>query len=84
MKIMIRIEDELLEAARRRASESGRTLDAVIEDALRQALAERDVVRNRPRVRIPTMGGKGVLPGVDLDDSASLLDLMESVGSYRR
>lgn len=30
------------------------------------------------RVQLPTFGGQGLLPGVDLDDSASLLELMES------
>jgi len=28
-------------------------------------------------VELPTFGSEGVLPGVDLDDSASLLDLMD-------
>jgi hypothetical protein len=49
----------------------------IIEDALRRALAAR-----RPRVRneLPTFttaGGKGLRAGVDLDDSAALLDVME-------
>lgn len=29
-----------------------------------------------PRVALPTFAGLGLLPGVDLDDSAALLDLM--------
>lgn len=29
------------------------------------------------RVTLPTFAGKGLRPGVDLDDSAALLDLME-------
>jgi hypothetical protein len=58
--------------------ETGRTLTAVIEDALRQALAHRD--RPVPRgVKLPVSRSAGRLqPGVDLDDSAALLDLMES------
>jgi hypothetical protein len=39
---------------------------------LTQALQER-----RP-VHLSTMEGKGQLPAADLDDSAALLDLMES------
>ena len=31
----------------------------------------------RPVPALPTFGGGGPLPGVDLDDSAALLDLME-------
>jgi hypothetical protein len=33
---------------------------------------------HRAKVKLPTFKGKGTKPGVDLDDSAALLDLMES------
>lgn len=56
----------------------GCTLTAVLEDALREALARRRAhVRTKP-IRLKIVKGGGVRPGVDLDDSASLLDLMES------
>ena len=55
----------------------GRTLGAVIEDALRQSLAARKESAGR-RVELPTFAGDGVLPGVDLDDTSALIDLMES------
>ena len=58
------------------AAESGRTLSAILEDALREKLARR---RARPRTgpaRLKTVKGGGVRRGVDLDDSAALLDLM--------
>ena len=32
----------------------------------------------RDKVHLITFSGKGMLPGVDIDDSAALLDLMES------
>jgi hypothetical protein len=66
-----------MKAAKRRAVETGRTLTSVIEDALRSALAREKQRATHPPVELPTYGSGGVLPGVDLDDTAALLDLME-------
>jgi len=79
MRTTIRLDDELLREAKRRAAESGRTLGDVIEDALREALLRHRPDEPRSRVSLPTFGGggRGLMPGVDLDDSAALLDLME-------
>ena len=77
MRTTIRIDDRLLAQAKTQAARSGRTLAAVIEDALRAALARR---HGRDRVRPPdlpvSVGGR-LQPGVNLDDSAALLGLME-------
>jgi hypothetical protein len=81
MRTTIRIDDELLKGAKQLAAASGRTLTAVIEDALRMMLALRKDKGKRPKVRLETRGGRGVQPGVDLDDSASLLALMDSADS---
>jgi hypothetical protein len=77
MRTTIRLDDQLLADAKRYARESGRTLTAVIEDALRQVLARRTPDRPRERVTLTTYGRGGTMPGVDLDNSAALLDLME-------
>ena len=77
MRTTIRIDDQLLAAAKARAAASGRTLNAVVEDALREALAGRARDRGPRRVDLPTFRGSRLLPGVDLDDSAALLDQME-------
>lgn len=77
MRTTIRINDDLLTAAKKLAAETGRTLTAVIEDALRESLARRDRPVRRKRVRLTTFKGTGVQPGVDLDDSASLLATLE-------
>jgi hypothetical protein len=50
----------------------------VIEDALRETLTRRRAHVERKPLRLKTVKGDGVRPGVDLDDTASLLDLMES------
>ncbi len=78
MRTTIRLDDELLAQAKQYAARTGQTLTAVIEDALRQALARRPDDSPRKPVRLTTVGGRGPLPGVDLDDSAALLDLMEA------
>ncbi len=78
MRTTIRLDDELLKAAKRHASESGSTVTAVIEEALREKLLRS---RNQPqaarKIRLKITGEGGVQPGVDLDDSAALLDAME-------
>jgi hypothetical protein len=72
----IRLDDELLRRARREALDRGTTLTAVIEDALRRALASTESGRREP-FRMRTFHGDGLLPGVDLDDTSALLDLMD-------
>jgi len=84
MRTTIRLDDELLTSAKRRAVETGRTLTAVIEDALRRALARPAGQAPEHRVELPVAEGGGVVqPGVDLDDSAALLELMEGRDASR-
>jgi hypothetical protein len=77
MRTTIRLDDALLAEAKKAAAENGTTLTAVIENALRQSFAHRSQVAPRGRVRFTTSGKGGLRPGVDLDDSAALLELME-------
>jgi hypothetical protein len=77
MRTTINIDDELLRAAKLRAAETHRTLTSVVEDALRLALQDRARSATPRSVTIPTSGSGGLLPGIDLDDTASLLDRME-------
>ncbi|MGB5251109.1 MAG: DUF6364 family protein [Sedimenticolaceae bacterium] len=78
MRTTLRLDENLLAEAKKYAAESGRTLTAVMEDALREALARRRQASPRSPVRLKTVKGDGVHEGVNLDDNASLLDLMES------
>lgn len=77
MRTTIRIDDQLLAETKRLALRTGRSLTAVIEDALREVVARQGDSDRRTAVRLTTVGGRGILPGVDLDDSAALLDLLE-------
>lgn len=78
MRTTIRIDEQLLKEVKLQATRQGKTLTAVIEEALRESLARKHDSEQRQTVQLPTFGGQGPLPGVDLDDSAALLDLMES------
>jgi hypothetical protein len=77
MRTTVRLDDQLLKATKRYANETGRTLTAVIEDALRQILSTRPMQTRRTRVKLTTVKGNGLRPGIDLDDSAALLAVMD-------
>ena len=78
MRTTIRLPENLLKEAKAYALRSGKTLTAVIEDALRESLTRQQARQApRPPVKLTTVGGQGLQPGVDLDDSAALLALME-------
>lgn len=83
MRITIQINDQLLAEVRQLAAKSHETLSAVIEEALRQMLARRKQLAERPSVNLITIPGKGPQPGVDLDNSAALLDLMEYFSGFQ-
>ena len=73
MRTAINLPDDLLAQIKKLAATSHSTITALIGDALREALAK----RRNGRVTLMTYGKKGLYPGVDLDDVAALLDLME-------
>ena len=73
----IRLDDQLLKDAKAEAAASGRTLTQLVETALRETIARPKAGPLRERVTLPTFKGTGLMPGVDLDDSAGLLDIME-------
>jgi hypothetical protein len=57
-------------------------LGATKSDVLRRGLEALDALTRaradgEPGAPLPTFKGEGLLPGVDLDDTASLLDLMD-------
>jgi hypothetical protein len=81
MRTTVRLDDALLRAAKAEAARSGRTLTALIEDALRAALRRRRTKRDDAAVvSLATFKGNGLCAGVDLDDSAALNDLMDEPG----
>lgn len=78
MRTTVRLDDGLLRQAKAEAARRGETLTALIERGLRLVLGERRAARGRDPVRLPVcQAGGGTLPGVDLDDSAAVLDRLE-------
>lgn len=75
MRTTINADDGLLAEAKRRAAERGITLTRLIEDALRASLQRREEPDDAPLQTI-TFRGDGLMPGVDLDDSAALLEIL--------
>jgi hypothetical protein len=74
MRTTINVSDELLRQVKRLAVECGTTITALVEEALREVVArKRSKVVGSP-VTLTTFGSGGLQPGVDLDDSAGLLD----------
>jgi hypothetical protein len=78
MRTTIHIPDDILAEFKRQAAKSHRTLASVITDALREALARRRKQAPKGPVQLTTFDGGGLQPGVDLDDSAALLDRLET------
>jgi Arc/MetJ family transcription regulator len=78
MRTTIRLDDHLLAEAKQRAAAERTTLGSLIEDALRRALVQRSTER-AGRIAIHRFGDAQTLPGVDLDDSAALRDLMDGL-----
>ncbi|MGH8510644.1 MAG: hypothetical protein ACREU9_09130 [Gammaproteobacteria bacterium] len=77
MRTTIRLSDDLLHRAKKKAAEQGRTLTSLIEEGLKTILAESRAAR-RMRVQLPiSKASGGTLPGVDLNRSSDLQDRME-------
>jgi hypothetical protein len=76
MRTTVRLDDSLLRSAKATAAERGVSLNQFIEDAVRAALRSFRVPG--ARTPLPTFAGAGLQPGVDLDDTSALLDLMEA------
>lgn len=69
----IRLPEELLDRARRKALAEGRTLTSLIEDGLRLVVAEDRKATKAKRVLPPiSKASGGPMPGIDLTDSSML------------
>jgi hypothetical protein len=78
MRTTVRLDDELLAAAKQRAATDHTTLTSLIEDSLRRTLALRPVTSSE-RLTVRPFGDAATLPGVGLDDSAALRDVMDGL-----
>ena len=76
MRTTVNLDSALLLEAKQTALRHGITLTRLIEDALRAVMKRREAVP-RKRIELPVFHGRGLRPGVDLADSAGLLEMME-------
>jgi hypothetical protein len=77
MRTTIQLDDALLAQATKLASEKGCDLSHFIKETLRDKIAPKPSGPPHPFRPLTTVGGNGVRPGVDLNNSAALLALME-------
>ncbi len=79
MRTTLNLPDDLYREVRTTAAATGRTVTSVVEEALRDALARyrAELAGGRERFVVTPHGAGGLLAGVDLDDSAALVDVME-------
>jgi Ribbon-helix-helix protein, copG family len=78
MRTTVRLPDDLYDEVKSAALTGKQTVASFIEEALRAALLRRQ--GPEPGVvqyRVDVFHGTGVLPGVDLTASSSLLDVMD-------
>ena len=78
MRTTIRIKDDLLKRAKKRAADEGRTLTSLVEEGLVLTLSKAKAGR-RKRVELPvSKASGGVLPGIDLNRSSDLEEVMNA------
>lgn len=77
MRTTIRLRDDLLTRAKRKAAEEGRTLTSLVEEGLTLVLSlPKEPHQRRVELIVSKVSG-GLQAGVDLNSNRSLLELME-------
>ena len=72
----VRLPEDLIRRAKRKAADEGRTLTALIEDGLRLVVAEGRQKAKRPRGPVPVSKATGgTWPGIDISNSAALQEM---------
>jgi hypothetical protein len=76
VRTTIRIDDQLYRELKASAARSGRTVAAVLEDAVRRGLRT-DKPQLMPRYVVRALGEGGLRPGVDLASNAGLIEALD-------
>ena len=77
MRTTLTIDDHLLGEAKTIAARTHRSIGSVFEDALRQMLAKAvDPQSTTGTVTLPSDGGSGLQPGVDLENKEQIAELL--------
>lgn len=77
MRTTVNIDNHLLDAAKRRASERGMTLGELVEDGLRLELARARERRIPPPLR-PSQGRGGMNPSIDPTSNRSVWEFLDA------
>ena len=77
MRTTVRLDDAIMKAAKKAAVERNMSLTRFIEEALQEKLMKKNGPKRKNSTALVTYRGNGVQPGVDLDNSADLLQVME-------
>lgn len=80
MRTTIRIDDELYRHLKATAARTGRTVAAVIEDAIRLGLVPSEEPR-AARYAVRPIGSGGLKAGVDLSFNSAVIDAMDEGSS---
>ena len=84
MRTTINLPDDLILQAKKAALEADTTLTEIIANALREALLRGRRKRPRRKIKLTTYGEGGTFPGIDLDDTSAVLDLMDGISDPHR
>ena len=76
--VTVHIDPHLHAQLRRQARETGRSVDALVDDALR-AMLKLEPGSREAMDALPVRGGTGVRPGVDLSSNARMFDVMDGL-----
>jgi hypothetical protein len=80
----VRLPNDLIRRAKRKAAAEGCTLTALIEEGLRRVLNDRTPSHKAERMLPPVSAATGgLMPGIDLNDTAALQE-MDDLDDVRR
>jgi hypothetical protein len=80
LRTTIRLEESLLEQAKAEAARRKTTLTSLIEEGLHRVIKDAYKPVKRKKVVLPVCRqGGGTWPGIDISNSADLLDIMEGL-----
>ena len=79
----VRLPEDLVRQAKRKAAAEGRSLTALIEEGLRRVLSERAPAGRRRVLPPVSAAGGGLMPGIDLDDFAALQEMDDLIFARR-
>ena len=79
MRTTVRLPDNLMLELKQEAQRRGGTVTALLEEGARQVLAQKADEHEMKLHRIPTFSSGGLLPGVDINNNAKLLDILDGL-----